>query len=131
MTVKGGETHANLAWSAANGGSYMATPILYGDLLYVCQWNGVLGAFDAKSGERIYQQRMGSGTTAFTASVVGGDGKLYFTGEDGDVYVIKPGRTFEQLAKNSLADVVMATPAISEGVIYFRTARSIIAVAAK
>jgi outer membrane protein assembly factor BamB len=131
MTAKGGEANPNIAWSTATGGSYMATPILYGDVLYVCGWQGVILALDAKTGEKIYQQRLGDGNTAFTASSVGGDGKLYFTGEDGDVYVVKAGRTFEQIAKNSLADVTMATPAISEGVIYFRTAKNIVAVAAK
>jgi len=62
---------------------------------------------------------------------VAGDGKIYFTGEDGDVYVVKAGRTFEQIAKNPLGEVVMATPAISSGVIYFRTQKNIVAIGTK
>lgn len=132
ISLKAGETaNTQIVWSVPSGGSYMATPIVYGDLLYVCAWNGGLSAFDAKTGARAYQQRLGDGTTAFTASVVAGDGKLYFTGEDGDVYVVKAGRTFEQLGKNSLGEVAMATPAISAGVLYFRTAKHIVAIAGK
>jgi outer membrane protein assembly factor BamB len=102
--------------------------VLYRDLLYVCKSNGVFTAFDAKTGERAYQQRLGNGTTAFTASLVAADGKVYFTSEDGDVFVVKAGRTFELLATNKLGEIGMATPAISEGVIYVRTDKSLIAI---
>ena len=54
---------------------YMQTPIVYGDILYVCRDNGVLSAFDAKTGDAPYQARLGDGTTGFTASPVAADGK--------------------------------------------------------
>jgi outer membrane protein assembly factor BamB len=106
----------------------MSTPIVYRDLLYVLAWNGVLLTFDPKTGERVYQQRLGGGTSAFTASPVAADGKIYFMSEEGDVFVVKAARTFELLATNPLGEVTMATPAISEGVIYFRTGKSLIAI---
>jgi outer membrane protein assembly factor BamB len=121
-------SNANVVWSVQRGGAYMATPILYRDVLYVLAWNGVLLAFDAKSGERLFQQRLGGGTSAFTASPVAADGKIYFMSEEGDVLVVKAGRTFELLATNSLGQIGMASPAISEGVIYFRTGKGIIAI---
>src|SRR4026208_1506479 len=114
-------------------GGYMQTPIVDGDILYVCRDNGVLTAFDAKTGTRHYQARMGDGKTGFSPSpgagaggggVPGEDGaaggRLYFTREDGDVYVVKAGPGFELLATNSLGEVAMATPAISEGTLLFR-----------
>jgi outer membrane protein assembly factor BamB len=116
-----------MAWSVPRDGSYMATPILYRDLLYVARWNGVLGVYHPATGERAHQGRLGGGTSAFTASAVAADGKIYFTSEEGDVYVLKAG-TFEVLATNSLGAVAMATPAISEGVLYFRTASGLIAI---
>jgi len=118
----------HMAWSAAGDGAYMITPVLYGGLLYVSKNNGVFMAFDARTGERLYQQRLGNGTTGFTASLVAGDGKVYATSEDGDVYVIKAGRAFEVLSVNPLGDFAMATPAISEGVFYFRTGKSLMAI---
>jgi outer membrane protein assembly factor BamB len=125
---EGERASTSIPWTAVREGSYMATPVVYGDLLYVCRWNGVLGVYDARSGKRNYQQRVGEGTTAFTASLVAGDGKVYVTSEEGDVYVVKAGAAFELLAQNRLDEVTMATPAISEGVLYFRTARHLVAI---
>ena len=77
--------------------------------------------------KRVYQGRLGSGANAFTASTIAADGKLYFTNEDGDVYVVKAG-TFEVLATNPLGGIGMATPAVSEGVLYFRTSTGLVAI---
>ena len=121
-------TNAHIAWSYPRDGAYMISPVLYQGLLYVSKNNGVFNVFDATTGERMYQQRLGDGTTGFTASLVAADGKIYFSSEDGDVYVVKAGRTYELLAKNPLGDYAMATPAISEGRLYFRTGKSIVAI---
>ncbi|MCP4664217.1 MAG: PQQ-binding-like beta-propeller repeat protein [bacterium] len=104
----------------------MPTPLVYGDYLYVCRDQGALFCLDARSGEEIYQQRIHSG--AFTASPVAADGKLYLTGEQGVVYVVRTGPEYKLLAKNSLDEIAMATPAISEGVLYFRTRGHLVAV---
>jgi outer membrane protein assembly factor BamB len=121
-------SNEQIAWSHPSDGAYMITPVLYDGLLYVSKNNGVITALDPKTGDRIYQQRVAAAMTPFTASIVAADGKLYLTSEEGDVYVVKAGRTFELLATNPLGDIGMATPAISEGVIYFRTAKWLIAV---
>ena len=121
-------TNTHIAWSYPRDGAYMMSPVLYQGLLYVSKNNGVFNVYDATTGDRIYQQRLGDGTTGFTASLVAADGKIYFSSEDGDVFVVKAGRTFELLAKNPLGDYAMATPAISEGRLYYRTGKSIIAI---
>jgi outer membrane protein assembly factor BamB len=122
ISLKEGETsNAHIAWSYARDGSYMQTPILYGDILYVCRDNGVLSAFDATTGQRHYQARLGNGSTGFSASAVAAAGRIYYTSEDGDVYVVKAGPAFELLATNPLGEVAMATPAISENALIFRT----------
>jgi len=129
ISLKPGETSSPyVAWNSAGAGAYMISPVLYEGVLYVAKNAGILSAFDAKSGERLYQERLGNGTTGFTASLVAADGKIYVTSEEGDVYVLKAGRTFERIATNPLGDVGMATPAISEGVLYFRTQRFLMAV---
>jgi outer membrane protein assembly factor BamB len=120
-----------VAWSYPRDGAYMGTPLVYGDIVFNCRWNGVLVAYDLPSGKRLFQERLGAGTTAFTASPVGGDGKIYIGSEDGDVYVLKATRAFEVLAKNSVGESLLASPAISGGVIYFRTASHILAIAAR
>jgi outer membrane protein assembly factor BamB len=112
-------------------GGYMQTPIVYGDILYVCRDNGVLSAFDARTGTRHYQARLGDGKTGFSASAVAANGKLYFMSEDGDVYVVKAGPVYELLGTNSLGEVAMATPAISEGAMIFRTRNHLVAIGAR
>jgi len=120
-----------VAWSYPRDGAYMITPLVYGDYLYNAKNNGVMSCYDAKTGNRIYQQRLGGGTSGFTASPVAGDGKLYFSSEDGDIYVVKAGPTFELVSRNTMGEICMASPAISGGVLYFRTQSHVVAVAAK
>jgi outer membrane protein assembly factor BamB len=110
-----------IAWSKDRGGPYMPTPIVYGDLLYTCSNNGVLVAYNAKTGERVYQERVGGTGGAFTASPVASDGKIYLSSEDGDVFVVKAGPKYEFLAKNPVGEPIMATPAISDGLLIVRT----------
>jgi outer membrane protein assembly factor BamB len=129
ITLEDAETsNAHIAWSAARDGAYMQTPLVYGDTLYVCKDNGVLSAFNVKTGERYFQTRLADGKTGFSASPVASNGRLYYTSEEGDVYVVKAGTTFEQLAVNPLGEVAMATPAISDGVMFFRTRAHLIAI---
>ena len=122
LTLKDKQTSNEfIAWSKDRGGPYMPTPIVYGDLLYTCSNNGVLAAYNAKTGERVYQERVGGTGGAFTASPVASDGKIYLSSEDGDVFVVKAGPKYEFLAKNPVGETIMATPAISDGLLIVRT----------
>jgi outer membrane protein assembly factor BamB len=132
ISLEDGHTsNPNIAWSIPRGGAYMQTPLVYGEYLYNCRDNGVLSVYQARTGERMYQVRLGGGGGGFTASPVAADGKVYFTSEEGDVYVVKAGPEFELLATNPLDEVTMATPAISEGVLYFRTRAALLAIQQK
>jgi len=124
----GASSNDGVAWSQDRDGGYLQTPLVYGDLLYVCRSNGALGVYEAKAGRRLYQQWLGEGATGFTASPVAADGKIYFTSEEGDVYVVTAGPEFALLATNKLGEVTLATPAIVDGVIFFRTRDHVMAV---
>jgi outer membrane protein assembly factor BamB len=126
--AEGESSNRHVKWSVPRGGAYMQTPIVYGEYLYSCRDNGVLSCYRARTGERLYQERLGGGGRGFTASPVAADGKLYFTSEEGDVYVLRAGPEFELLATNTLDEVTMATPAVSEGTLYFRTRGHLLAV---
>ena len=108
-----------IAWSLPRDGIYMQTPLVYGDHLYACRNNGVLSCYETRTGRRVYRQRLDGGV-AFTASAVAGDGKLYFTSEDGKIHVVQAGPTFRVLATNSVNEICMATPAISGGLLIVR-----------
>ncbi len=128
ITPKDGKPSAQMAWMQSREGAYMQTPLVYDGLLYNCRDNGVLSVYDARTGERKYQQRLAEGKTGFTASPVAADGKIYFTSEDGDIYVVKAGPQFQLLSKNTMGEVCMATPAISQGVLFFRTRGHLVAI---
>ncbi len=131
ISLAPGETsNTSVVWSYPRDGSYLATPVVYGDYLYNTRNNGVLSAYNARTGERMYQTRLGAGTTGFSASLVAGDGKIYVASEDGDIFVIKAGPAFELLATNAMGDVCMASPALSRGVLYVRTKSQVVAIAA-
>lgn len=115
---KGQEQNEFVAWQTDKGSPYTPTPIIYGDYLYVCADNGVFSAYNAKTGELIYQQRIPS---SFSASPVAADGKIYLPSEDGDVFVVKAGPKYELLATNPMGEALMATPAISDGLIIIRS----------
>ena len=128
VSLKGADKNAAVAWSYTRGGGYLATPLVYRGVLYVVTYNGVLTAYDAKTGERLFTQRLGEGTTAFTSSPVAADGKVYFAGEDGLVLVLKAGRTYELVATNNMGEATLATPALSEGTMFWRTQRQVVAI---
>ena len=132
ITLKAGETKNDfIAWGMVRGGPYIPTPVIYGDQLYVLQNNGVLQAYKVATGERIYQERLGGTGGSFSASLVAADGKIYASSEDGDVFVVKAGPTYELLAKNQVGEVLMATPAVSDGLIIFRGQKNIVAIKAE
>lgn len=113
-------TNDAVAWSKLKGGPYLPTPIAYGDYFYVCSNTGILTCYELATGKDVYRQRLG-GSAGYTASPVAADGRLYFAGEDGDVRVVRAGAKYELLAINHLGEVVLATPAISNGMLYIRS----------
>ncbi len=132
VSLRGGaSTNQYVAWSAVRGGSYMQTPLLYGDYLYSCHVDGILSCYEANTGKQLYKERLGTGGEGFTASPVASEGRLYFTSERGSVFVVKSGPAFNVLATNRMAEVCMATPAISAGTIFFRTQAHVVAVGAR
>jgi hypothetical protein len=105
----------------------MPTNLVYGDFLYNLRMNGNLTCFDAKTGEVIYKERIPE-AMGITSSGVASKGKLYYSLEQGDVVVVKAGREFEILSRNPMDDLMMASPAISEDMIFFRTQHFLVAV---
>ena len=108
----------------------MPSPIVYGDYLYCCSNSGILTCYVARTGEQVYKERIkaSGGSLSFTASPLAADEHLFLTAEDGRVIVVKAGGEFEVVAVNRCGESILATPAISDGVMYFRTQDSLMAV---
>jgi outer membrane protein assembly factor BamB len=120
-----------VAWSRTGRGSYMPTPLAYQGILYVLNNNGVFDAYDLETGTEIYRQRLEPVGSGFSASPVAADGRLYLTSEDGEILVVAAGREFRTMATNSMGELVMATPALSDGVMYVRGASTLFAITKK
>ena len=123
-----GEDSDALVFYHPRRGIYMQTPLILDGIVYACSDGGALGAYDIATGEQLYRERLGDGKSGFSASAVAADGRIYFTGEAGDVYVVRHGPAFEVLATNSLGENCLATPAVSDGTIFFRTRGHLVAV---
>jgi outer membrane protein assembly factor BamB len=128
---EGKDKSESVVWSRTGRGSYMPTPLVYQGLLYVLSNNGVLDAYDLRTGEEVYRQRLPTVGSGFSASPVAADGKLYLSNEDGEVLVVAAGRKFEHLSTNSMGELLMATPALSDGRMYVRSSKSLFAVGRK
>ena len=107
-----------LAWRSEPGGPYTTTPLAYRDLLYAVRDEGVLGVYEVKTGALVYRERTG---TTHSASPIASDGKVYLAGEDGQLLVLRAGRTFDLVTRIDMGETLFATPAISRGTLYVRT----------
>jgi outer membrane protein assembly factor BamB len=123
-----GATNQAVVWCHARKGNYIQTPIAVGNLLWGCLDNGIVTCFDALTGAIHYEQRVGTGNQGFTSSPVSDGKHLYFTGEQGDVFVLATTEKFAITATNKLGGLCLTTPAISDGTLYFRTTENLLAV---
>jgi outer membrane protein assembly factor BamB len=132
LTLAEGKTNSEaIVWSRTGRGSYMPTPLVYQGVLYVLGNNGLFDAYNLKSGEEVYRQRLPLVGSGFSASPVAADGKIYLSNEDGEILVIAAGSKFTHLGTNSMGELLMATPALSDGVMYVRSAASLFAIGRK
>jgi len=111
-------TDTHVAWRVKRGVSNKPSILLVDDLIYMIGDTGIASCIDAKTGEQVWQNRIGG---EYSASPVYADGKLWFFSEDGKTTVLKPGRVFEQLGENKLDEGFLASPAIAGKAFFLRT----------
>ena len=129
ITLASGTTSSDaVAWSKTGRGPYMPTPLVYRGQVYVLANNGVFDAYNLRTGEEVYRERLAGVGNGFSASPVAADGKIYLSNEDGEITVVSAGPVFRQIASSAMGELLMATPALSDGVMYVRTAKSLVAV---
>jgi outer membrane protein assembly factor BamB len=103
------------------GGTYLPTPLIYDDALYVLTEKGIFARYNPKTGERVYRSRVAPGAAAFTTSPWAYNGKIFLMGETGDTYVVEAGEEYKLLGVNALEDWAMASPAIVGDRLLIRT----------
>ena len=115
---QGDVTDTHVAWRSSSFVPVMSSPVLTGDELYWASDDGVACCADARTGEMRWHYRLGS---AFLASPLCAEGRLYFFDKRGKTTVVTAGKRFEKLAENPLTGPVIATPAIADGTMFLRT----------
>ena len=116
-----------VVWRVPTGGPYISSLVYYDGLIYMATELGIVTCIDAKTGELVWRERLGG---FYSASPVAGDGKIYLVSETGETLVLRAGRKPEVLARNGLGEQCIASPAISNGQLFIRTDRNLIAIRA-
>ncbi len=122
------ETNAAIPWCHPKLGSYLQTPLVLGNLLWSCDVNGILTCVNRATGEIHYNERVIKAGQSFTSSGVAAAGHLYFANEAGEVIVVAATSKFSVVAQNRLEGLCLATPAVADGTIYFRTTEKLLAI---
>jgi outer membrane protein assembly factor BamB len=127
---EGDVTRTHLEWSSPRGSPFVPSPILYGEQLYmVNDMASIVTALEATTGRLVWQGRLGvARREGFSASPVAVDGKLFFTNDDGETFVLRAGPTFELMHVNRMGERMLASPALVDGRWYFRTNSNLIAI---
>ena len=110
-----------IQWTLERDTPYVPSPLLYDGILYFLKSNnGILSAYEARTGKPHFQlQRLPAIPDVF-ASPVGAAGRIYITSRDGTTVVLKHGPTLETVAENKLSDGFDASPALVDREIYLR-----------
>lgn len=108
----------------------MHTLLLYRNHLYNVNWNGAIICLDPLTGKEIYNAKLGK-AKSFIASPVASDGKIYIVDEEGTVYIVEDSDEFKLIAEIPMNDICMTAPAITDGMIIFRTQKFLVAAGKK
>lgn len=130
---KGDVTESHVAWSSPRGSPFVPSPLLLGDYLYtINDMSSIASCHNARTGELVGQLRLGEARReGFSASPVAVDGRIYFTNDDGETFVLGPAPDFKLLHVNRLDEQTLASPALVGGRWYFRTARHLLCIGKK
>ena len=123
--TNGAASNAFVAWYQPRASAYTSSPLVFGERVYAVNDNGVMAVFDAKTGREIYKARVGGVGNTFSASPWAHGGKVFCLSEDGDTFVLNPGDRYDEVAKNSLGEMSLATPAVTRDGLFIRTATAL------
>jgi outer membrane protein assembly factor BamB len=126
LAVRGGGrgdvTNSHVLWKHdSKAPDHIVSPLVVDGRMFVVKNGGISSCFSTADGSPIWYQRRIQNIGDYFASPVYGDGKIYVVGENGTVVVLESGPQLKVLATNDLAESCLATPAIADGRLYFRT----------
>jgi outer membrane protein assembly factor BamB len=130
---QGDVTASHVVWSSPRGSPFIPSPILHGGLLYlVNDMTSIATTFDARTGRTVWQDRLGvARREGFSASPIAVDGKIFFTNDEGETFVLAAGEKFNVLHVNNIGERTLASPALVDRRWYIRTEQNLFAIGTK
>lgn len=126
----GDVTATHVAWNSPKGSPFVPSGIVVDDLLYLINdMQSILTVYEAATGTLVYQERLGvAQREGFSASPVHVNGKIFFTNDDGQTFVVQAGHKFNLLHVNEMGARTLASPALVDGTWYWRTDQALVAI---
>lgn len=117
---QGDVTDTHVAWHETNAKCYVPSPVVSQGYLLVADDRGTANCFEAATGKRLWQERLGQ---HYSASLVTAGGLVYFIADDGITKLVRPGPQLQVMAENPLGEYCYSSPALSQGCLYIRGER--------
>jgi outer membrane protein assembly factor BamB len=114
-------SNAYIAWRHPRASGYTPSALVHDGRAYLVHDTGIMAVLNAASGQELYKVRVAGGGHTFSASPVAAGNRLFLLDEGGMTIVIETGDQYKEIAKNDLAEMSLASPAIAGGAIYIRT----------
>jgi len=126
----GDVTDSHVVWKTPKGSPFVPSPIVVDDYLFMMNdMMSIVTAYEAATGRLLFQGRLGRASReGFSSSPVALDGKVFFTNDEGQTFVLEVGPEFKLLHINELHARTLASPALVDGTWYFRTDSELIAI---
>jgi hypothetical protein len=112
----GNVTDTNVVWRDNKGAPYIVSFVVVDDLFFSVNSAGTMYCYEAATGKNLWHEKLGR----HHASPVLVGGLVYCINDEGQINVIKPGRTFERVARFEMGEQCYASPAISNGQVFLR-----------
>jgi len=122
---QGDVTATHIAWEQKKGVPTQPSLLYVKPYLYAVTESGVASCFKAESGEIVWQERLTTAKTGFSASPLFAGGRLYVLSEAGETTVLEAGPEFKVLSRNPLGEKCQASPAVSRGRLFIRSEKSL------
>ena len=120
--MKNGATSNDfIVWSQPRASGYTPSALVHDGRAYLVHDTGILTVLDAQTGTQIYKMRVGGGGHTFSASPLAAGNHTLLVTEDGLTFVLDSGSEYKEIARNDLAEMSLASPAVAGDAIYIRT----------
>ena len=115
---EGDVSDSHVTWETSRGGPNTPSMVLSKERLYFVSDGGIVSCVEALTGKRIWQERITGNVSS--SPIIAGD-RLYLGTEEGVMYVLRAGDTFETIATNDFDERIFATPAVIGDTLVVRT----------